>query len=371
MRGGESLLRSLHQAAGGIDAPGRGPLRRRASRCASAFFIFDHAAGNVVRVLVDGRQFIRNGPEKCERRTGLTQHQGKGPQVVSRYMRPTVIVLSYNSEETLGATLDRARMVSDELFVVDSFSKDGSMELARSHGAAVAQHAFENYGAQRNWAIDHLPVTRPWQLHLDADEVMDEKLVAEIQALPENPAHSGYFIPRYLRFLGRVLHHGGMSPTWHMRLFRAGAGRCEDRQYDQHFILKTGSSGRLSGAMIDDVRMTLSEWTARHNRWSDAEAAEFEGNETAGRIEPDLYGNPAQRKRYLRGKYNRLPLFVRPFCLFFYRFIFRLGFLDGTEGFIFWVLQTFWFRFLIDAKIWEKRIPARQADKPVSEHFNQ
>ena len=84
-------------------------------------------------------------------------------------MRPTVILLSFNSEDTLGATLASARQVSDEIFVVDSFSTDGTLELARSLGATVVQHAFEHYGAQRNWAIDHLPVSRPWQLHLDAD----------------------------------------------------------------------------------------------------------------------------------------------------------------------------------------------------------
>jgi glycosyltransferase involved in cell wall biosynthesis len=250
-------------------------------------------------------------------------------------------------------------MVSNEIFVVDSYSSDGTVDLARSFGATVVQHKFEHYGAQRNWAIDNLPISRPWQLHLDADEVMDEQLVASIRALPEEPALAGYFLPRYVRFLGRVLRHGGMSPTWHLRLFRTGLGRCEDRKYDQHFILKSGNSGQLSGSMIDDVRMPLTEWTARHNRWADGEVAELGMKETAGRLQPDAHGTPAQRKRFLRQKYNQLPLFIRPFGLFVYRYLFCLGFLDGTEGFIFWVLQTFWFRFLIDAKIWEKRHAAR------------
>jgi hypothetical protein len=111
--------------------------------------------------------------------------------------------------------------------------------------------------------------------------------------------------------------------------------------------------------MVDDVRMPLTEWTARHNRWSDGEVAELESKETMGRLQPDIRGNPAQRKRFLRQTYDRLPLFIRPFALFVYRYFFRLGFLDGTEGLIFWVLQTFWFRFLVDAKIWEKRQAAR------------
>jgi glycosyltransferase involved in cell wall biosynthesis len=270
-------------------------------------------------------------------------------------MRPTVILLSFNSAATLAATLSSARQISDEIFVVDSFSTDGTVELARSLGATVIQHAFENYGTQRNWAIDNLPISRPWQLHLDADEWMDSRLVAAIQALSEDPEHTGYFIPRYLRFLGRVLRHGAMSPTWHLRLFRAGEGRCEDRKYDQHFLLASGTSGKLPGEVIDDIRMSLTEWTARHNRWSDAEVAELDSEEIQGRIKPDVRGNPAQRKRFLRSKYYRMPLFLRAFALFVYRYFFRLGILDGIEGSIFWVLQSFWFRFLVDAKIWEKR----------------
>ena len=271
-------------------------------------------------------------------------------------MRPTVILLSFNSENTLGATLARARQVSEEIFVIDSFSSDGTVQLAESCGAKVVQRAFDNYGAQRNWGIENLPITRQWQLHLDADEVMDDELVASILALPDQPEHAGYFVPRYVKFLGRVLRHGGMSPTWHLRLFRSGIGRCEDRKYDQHFLLAgSGTTGQLPGVMIDDIAMSLSEWTARHNRWADGEVAELDSHEAAGRLIADAKGNPAQRKRALRQMYNNLPLFVRPFALFGYRFFFKLGFLDGTEGFIFWVLQTFWFRFLIDAKIWEKR----------------
>ncbi len=281
-------------------------------------------------------------------------------------MRPTVILLSFNSQATLGATIASARKVSDEIFVVDSYSSDGTVQLARSLGAIVVQHRFEHYGAQRNWAIDNLPVSLPWQLHLDADEWMTEELVAEIQSLPPDPPHAGYFVPRYLRFLGRVLRHGGMSPTWHLRLFRTGAGRCENRKYDQHFLLASGTSGKLQGAMLDDVRMPLTEWTARHNRWADSEVDELEITENSGRIEPDARGNPAQRKRFLRQRYYRLPLFIRPLALFFYRYFIRLGLLDRTEGLIFWVLQTFWYRFLVDAKIWERRHAAVLAEKAAT-----
>ena len=269
-------------------------------------------------------------------------------------MRPAIVLLSFNSETTIGATLSRARLISDEIFVVDSYSSDKTAEVAQSIGAKTVQHPFEHYGAQRNWAIDNLPITKPWQLHLDADELMDDRLIAAIQDLPEDPRHNGYLLPRYVRFLGRILRHGGMSPTWHLRLFRNGVGRCEDRKYDQHFILLDGTTGRLPGALIDDIQMPLTEWTARHNRWSDGEVAEMSDQVVIGRIRPDLFGSPPERKRFLRKMYNSQPLFVRPLALFVYRYFLRLGILDGTEGMIFWVLQTFWFRFLIDAKLWEK-----------------
>jgi glycosyltransferase involved in cell wall biosynthesis len=271
-------------------------------------------------------------------------------------MRPSVIVLTFNSAGTMAATLRQAFALSDDVHVVDSFSTDETLAIAAAAGATVTQHVFENYGAQRNWAIASLPLKYPWQLHLDADEAMDDALVAAIRQLPADPPGNGFLLARYVRFLGRVMRHGAMSPTWHLRLFRAGAARCEDRKYDQHFYLLQGQPQRLDGAMIDDIAMPLTEWTARHNRWSDSEVAEqTEATSKPGTIQGDAAGNPIEQKRYWRQKYNAAPLFVRPFALFFYRYFLRLGFLDGTEGLIFWVLQTFWFRFLIDAKLYERR----------------
>lgn len=253
-------------------------------------------------------------------------------------MKPAVIILTFNSCDTLAQTMKSARKVSDEIYVVDSFSQDNTVSLAESLGAQVLHHSFENYGKQRNWAMDNVDTQSVWQLHLDADERMDEVLCAAIAALPEDTAPSGYFLARYMIFLGRELRHGGMSPTWHMRLFRTGIGRCEDRLYDQHFFVKHGTTDKLPGRMLDDIRMSLSEWTARHNRWSDAEVAEVLAQELSDQIRPRIMGNAVERKRRLRRYYNNAPTFLRPFALFFYRYFLRLGFLDGSEGFIFWVL---------------------------------
>ena len=137
-----------------------------------------------------------------------------------------------------------------------------------------------------------------------------------------------------------------------MRLFRDGTTECETRQYDQHFIC-IGMIKPLQHEMIDDIRMSLSEWTRRHNNWSDAEVRELLSRETAGRLAGRATGNVIEQKRYLRSVYDSFPLFVRPILLFAYRYVLRGGFLDGKEGLIFCVLQTLWFRFLVDAKLYE------------------
>jgi glycosyltransferase involved in cell wall biosynthesis len=239
---------------------------------------------------------------------------------------------------------------------VDSFSSDRTLEITQSFGAKVVQHAFESYGAQRNWAIDSLYLKYTWQLHLDADERLTPELRQEILQLSEEDGVTGYYLPRRMHFLGKQIRHGGLCPTWHMRLFRSESGRCEARKYDQHFYVISGNTRQLNGYMIDDLRMPLSEWTARHNRWADAEVDELTSSTKPNNIKGKLAGNPVEKKRFLRGLYNRSPLFVRPFVLFFYRYILRLGFLDGSTGFIFYVLQTFWFHFLIDSKLYEKKL---------------
>ncbi len=273
-------------------------------------------------------------------------------------MKPTIVLLTFNSADSLPNTLSSIAGLSDDVHIVDSGSTDSTLEIARAFHAHIHQHPFSSYGAQRNWAIDSLPIACDWQLHLDADEALSPELRAEIAGLPADPPVAGYFVARYLRFMGKVLRHN-LAPTWHMRLFRTGAGRCEERKYDQHFLC-TGPTAQLRTSMIDDIHMSLSEWTTRHNRWTDAEVQELRENSVIGRVEASATGNIVQRKRFYKGFYERAPLFARAIALFFYRYFFKLGFLDGTEGLIFCVLQTLWFRFLIDAKLYEARHPPAQ-----------
>lgn len=269
------------------------------------------------------------------------------------------VVLTYNEERNLGDCLASLAGWVEQLFVVDSGSTDATVAIAREAGATVLEHPFEHYGAQRNWAIEHLPVTAPWTLHIDADERVTPELRRAITvALAGDVGEtSGFLVSRRTMFMGRWIRHGGHYPAWHLRLMRTGSGRCEDRLYDQHFYV-AGAVRKLQGDLIDTLTPDVATFTARHLRWAALEAAEQESPpDASGRIRGRLAtDNAIERRRWLRERYARLPLFVRPTAYFLYRYFVRLGFLDGRAGLAFHVLQGFWFRFLVDALILERRL---------------
>jgi len=270
--------------------------------------------------------------------------------------RCVVVILTFNSAAIIPETVAQALKVSPRIFAVDSFSKDGSPELLEAPGCTVVQRAFSNYSDQRNWAISQVEKNFEWQLHLDADEVLDDKSVEEIRALMAGtPAHDAYLLRRRDYFMGKMLRFSGVNP-WHLRLFRSGLGRCESRLYDQHFI-SSAKPGRLDGFMHDKNSARLADWIASHNRWSDAEAKEKLGPRGAGDnvLQPRLMGDARERTRFIKELYYKLPTGMRSLGYFVYRYVFRLGFLDGTTGFYFAFFQALWFRMLVDAKMYEQR----------------
>ena len=276
----------------------------------------------------------------------------------------SVIILTYNSEATIKKTVESALQISDDVHIVDSYSSDSTINILSQYKFNVVQHEFENYSSQRNWAINNLQIKYEWQLHLDADERLSEELIKEIYNL-ENLVESnvdGYYIPRLVYFMGKPIRHGGMFPIWHLRLFKSGLGVCESRLYDQHFYVN-GKTKKLKYWMIDDQRMSISEWVSRHNRWADAEAAELTLPSGKDVIQGKIFGNPVEKKRSVKKYYEKMPLFIRPFLFFIYRYFLKLGFLDGKEGLIFYVLQTFWFRFLVDVKIYELTNDIKENEK--------
>ncbi|MDP3015295.1 MAG: glycosyltransferase family 2 protein [bacterium] len=291
----------------------------------------------------------------------------------------SIIILTYNEEIHIERLMKNIADWADEIFVVDSYSTDKTLEIAKALTNAdltrtnadsqrgsvkVVQHKFENQAQQFNWALDNLKIKNEWILRLDADEYLTEELKQEIGETLFNMGTSdvpnidvnvrtsdvqkinGYYMKRRVYFMGRWIKHGGYYPTWILRLFKKGKARSEQRAMDEHIILSEGKAEKLKNDFIDDNKKPLADWIAKHNNYSSREAEDV------------------LRKDYGAGKkrnfYYKFPKFLRVFLYFIYRYFFRLGFLDGKEGLIFHFLQGCWYRFLVDAKLYEAKNKSKQ-----------
>jgi glycosyltransferase involved in cell wall biosynthesis len=286
--------------------------------------------------------------------------------VHSQTLPISVIILTYNEEENIEACLRSVVDWADEIFVVDSGSTDQTVAIVEQYTDKVVTHPFENYSKQRNWAQENLPLAHEWVFHIDADERVTPELVQSLRQFFASDAQNdivGLMVSRRSVFFGRPILHGGHYPAYHLRVFRRNACRCEDRLYDQHFVT-TGVTRCIAGDLIDTMTSDLMDWTMRHARWGVLEAREQLEAATANndqQVVARASGTPIERRRWLRvSVYGRSPLFLRALGYFLYRYIFRLGFLDGMEGLIFHFLQGFWYRFYVDAHIYEARKQARQ-----------
>lgn len=266
-----------------------------------------------------------------------------------------VILLTFNSAGVIERTLRAALEVSRSVFIVDSGSSDDTVAMAKALGCEVVTRPFKHYADQRNWAIDEFSERSEWQLHLDAEEVLDEVAIAEIRRVLAAPGEATAFIfRRRTYFMGQALRFGG-NDNFHLRLFKTRTARCEDRLYDQHFVADRPGV-RLRGVLHDMNVGSLTVWTARHDRWSDMEAAELlrPHGVAAGQIQARLSNDPRERRRLYKGQYFKAPPVLRAFLLCIYRYVLQGGFLDGRAGFFYAFFQVLWFRMLVDAKLIEK-----------------
>ena len=265
-----------------------------------------------------------------------------------------VIVLTFNSAGVIEKTLRAALQVSRAIYIVDSGSTDGTQDIVSGLDLRPVHRPFKNYADQRNWAIDTFGHRALWQLHLDADEVLDARAIAEIRRVLADPGDAtGFIFKRRTYFLGRPLRFGGAA-NFHLRLFRSGTARCEDRLNDQHFVADRPGV-RLSGLLHDLNVGSLTEWTERHNRWAELEAAELlrSDERSARQIDARLSADPRERRRLYKRLYYRAPPLLRAMLLFAYRYVGQGGFLDGRAGFLYAFFQVLWFRMLVDAKLHE------------------
>jgi len=250
---------------------------------------------------------------------------------------------------------------ADEIFLVDSQSTDGTVQISEELGAKIVQFHFNGtYPKKKNWALENLPFRNEWVMVVDADELVTDELADEIMQAVERGECDGYYISRRFYFLGRWIRHCGYYPSYNLRLFKHRLGRYEkmiaagagDNEVHEHVVFK-GRTGYLRNDMLHYAYPNISTWVEKHDRYSNWEADLYERFRSGdpGGAEQHI-GFRQRLKRWLKRIYLGLPL--RFVFRFFYAYIWKRGFLDGRPGFILCVLLAF-YDFLSWAKVYEKK----------------
>ncbi len=270
-----------------------------------------------------------------------------------------VVILTYNEEKHILRALESVADIASQVFVIDSFSTDRTVELARNAGAAVLTNIFINQAKQFQWALDNAPITASWIMRLDADELIEPDLAARIRnQLPGlGDEVVGVNLKRKHIFLGRWIRHGGRYPLVLLRIWRRGYGRVEDRWMDEHVIVWGGRTVTFDGDFADHNLNDLTYFTDKHNRYATRLAIDVINyrrgiSARSGGLSEQKGSSQAAIKRLVKERiYDRIPYQISAPAYFIYRLVFQLGFLDGKEGLVYHGLQGLWYRFLIGAKI--------------------
>lgn len=259
----------------------------------------------------------------------------------------TVIVLTKNEENNIEKCISSAKQIAQRILIVDCGSTDRTVSLAQKNGAEVFYHEWTGHANQFNWALDNCNIQTKWIFRLDADERISPNLAEEIERKLSSTSAKGvdgYEMRWRVYFMNKWIKHGGTHKPYFLRLFRYGRGRVENKLMDEHIIVN-GNVQKLNGDLIHYDYKGLDAWLNKHIWYSQLE---FQMYSTQRNL---AGGNEKQKKK--RGFYYQLPLFLRARIYYWYRYYGQLGFLDGKEGKIFIYLQAYWFRFLVDAKIYE------------------
>lgn len=284
----------------------------------------------------------------------------------------SAIITTRNEAANIERTLQAIAGFVGEIFVIDSESADGTVEIARRYATDVVNLRYEHRRIIPwifQWGLDNLPIGNEWVLILEADQRPDEELKRELEALFARPsiAESGFYLRRKQVFRGKWIRHGGYGSKYLLKLFRKGDGDLDPAEEDTRVYLR-GRSSRLKGWLVEENAKEghILFYLEKHLRYAEAFARdelERRGRGVQWKLEPRLFGTPDERTLWLKSVYYRLPLYVRPWIYFLYRYFLRLGFLDGKEGFIFHFLQAYWFRLVVDIRLEEMMREAKAAGR--------
>jgi glycosyltransferase involved in cell wall biosynthesis len=281
----------------------------------------------------------------------------------------SVLIPTRNEERNLGRCLEAVGNWADEIVLVDSQSTDRTLDIASGYPVHVLQFYYKGgWPKKRNWALETHPWRNEWVLLLDADEVLLEPARAEIGRAIRREEYDGYFLRYQIHFLGRRLRFGG-TQLYKMALFRRGRGRYEKRLEQQdssmgdmeihEHVVVDGRVGKLRSPVQHENFNSLDRYIAKHNEYSNWEAAVMLDG-VQRELPPSLWGTQAQRRRWLKRAFLRLP--GSPAAFFALRYLLLCGCLDGTPGLIYAVMQATYL-FEVKAKAYELRQQRRLSAK--------
>lgn len=269
------------------------------------------------------------------------------------------IVLTYNEEQHLPRLLESIGALNAPLFILDSGSTDRTTEIGEQFGARILIHPFENHPKQWDFALKNFPITTPWVICLDADQIVTHELSARLMDFRDDdyPGVDGIYFNRKNFFKGKWIKHGGYYPFYLLKMFRYGVGFSDTNENMDHRFVVAGKTLIWKNGIILEENLkenNIRFWIDKHNRYSDLVAQEEVERMMQARtqtVKPNFWGLPNERTAWRKQLWWKLPRYLRPALYFTQRFIFQLGFLDGRTGVIFHFLQAFWFRLMVDVKI--------------------
>jgi glycosyltransferase involved in cell wall biosynthesis len=284
----------------------------------------------------------------------------------------SVLVTTRNEEANVERCLQSVHGFADQVFVLDSESTDGTVGIARRY-AEVHTLAYDHSRIIPwifQWGLDNLPLRNDWVLILEADQAVTPELRQEIAALlarPDAVREDGFYIRRRQIFRGRPLRFGGYGSKVLLKLFRRSRSELDPVEQDTRVYVR-GPIGRLRAPLEEhNVKEdAIQFYLQKHLRYAEAfarEELERRRHKLSWKTRPRLFGTPDERVLWLKDRYYRMPLFVRPGLYFCYRYFLLLGILDGRNGFIFHFLQAFWFRLVVDIRLQELLEPSTREGK--------
>jgi len=272
----------------------------------------------------------------------------------------SAIILTFNEEMHIKRCLNNISSLVKDIFIIDSYSTDRTLEIAKEYeNVTILQNRWVNYATQFNWGLKNAPIKTEWVIRLDADEYLLPELVEELeQKMPHlEEGITGITLKRRHIFLGKWMRRG-TYPVKLLRIFKANKAICEERFMDEHIQLLEGTSVEMEYDFVDHNLNNISWWANKHVGYAIREAVdlldiEFDLTGSAADDDGRNINKQALDKRKKKHKYAKQPLFWRSFAYFCYRYIFKLAFLEGKEGFLWSFMQGWWYRTLVDAKIFE------------------